>query len=225
VVIALLFGRDRAKAVPLYDLLERSDDHPLTREVRRLHPLVAALDPHARLPLLEICCPALQQLTASQRPPYLALLERLARADGVISPAEYCLTRLVAAHLAPPLQRQGGIYALPPLLGPAAVLLSALARFGHDEPAAQHNAMAAGAARLVERGASLPLLPIDQCGPAQLDDALQRLAQASPGLKRRVLDACAWTVAADGTVQAGEAELLRVVSMMLGCPMPPFAAT
>jgi hypothetical protein len=110
-----------------------------------------------------------------------------------------------------------------PLLGPASVLLSALARFGHGDAQAQRVALAAGAARLVERGDTLPLLPVEQCGPDQLDAALQRLFQANPALKRRIIDACAWTIAADGTVQAGEAELLRVVSMMLGCPMPPFA--
>ncbi len=223
VVITLLLGPDRAKAVPLMDLLERSGDHPLVREVRRLHPLIAKLDARARLPLLEISCPALQQLTASQRPAFLTLLNHLAKADGIISPTEYCLTRLVTAHLAPPPSSHGGIHALPPILGSASVLLSALVRFGHTDPQAQRDALAAGAARLVERGATLPLLPVDQCGPNQLDAALELLTKASPGLKRRVLDACAWTVAADGVVQPGEAELLRVVSMMLGCPMPPFA--
>jgi len=223
VVIALIMGPDRAKAVPLMDLLERSGDHPLVREVRRLHPLIAKLDARARLPLLEISCPALQQLTATQRPPFLALLNLLAKADGIISPTEYCLTRLVAAHLTPPSSNHGGIHALAPILGSASVLLSALVRFGHSEPQAQRDALAAGAARLVERGDTLALLPVNQCGPTQLDAALELLTKASPGIKRRVLDACAWTVAADGVVQPGEAELLRVVSMMLGCPMPPFA--
>jgi Zn-dependent protease with chaperone function len=223
VVIALLLGGDRAKAVPQMDLLERSGDHALVREVRRLHPLTATLDARARLPLLEISCPALANLSASQRTPFLTLLDHLARADGVVSPLEYCLTRLVTTHLAPPAVRSDGIHAMAPLLAPAAVLLSALARFGHQDPAAQRQALAAGAARLVERGATMSLLPVDQCGPAQLDTALARLAQASPGLKRRLMDACAWAVAADGTVQPGEAELLRVVGMMLGCPVPPFA--
>lgn len=223
VVIALLLGPDRVKTVPLIDLLERSGDHGLVREVRRLHPLVAGMDPRARLPLLEICCPALQQLTASQRPGYLALLHRLAKADGNVSPTEYCLTRLVMVHLAPPATGQSGIYALPPLMGPVSVLLSALVRFGHADLQEQRDALAAGAARLIQRGETIPLLPVSQCGPEALDAALQRLMQASPGLKRRILDACAWTVAADGTVQPVEAELLRVVSMMLGCPMPPFA--
>jgi Zn-dependent protease with chaperone function len=223
VVVALLFGTNQAKAVPLHDLLERSGDAALAREVRRLHRLVAGLGAGARLPMLEISLPTLQQLSPSQRTPFIVLLDRLARADGVIDPGEYCLTRLVAVHLAPPERGTGGIYAMPPLLEPMAVLLSALVRFGHHDPAEQRKAFAAGAARVVQRGETLGMLPVDACGPAALDSALARLVQASPGLKRRVLDACAWAVAADGVVQPTEAELLRVVGMMLGCPLPPFA--
>ena len=223
VVVALLCGSDRLKAMPLFDLLERAGDPALTKEVRRLHPFVATLDPRARLPLLEICCPALQQLSSSQRPPFLTLLDHLAQADGVISPTEYCLTRLISAHLAPLTTRPSAIYALAPLLDPAATLLSALAHFGPHDPAAKRAAFAAGAARLIERGTTLPMLTVDRCGPAALDAAMQRLSQASSGLKLRIIDACAWTIAADGLIEPNEAELLRVVSLMLGCPMPPFA--
>lgn len=224
VVIALMMGADRAKAVPLFDLLERANDQALVREIRRLHPLVASLPARARLPLLEICCPALQGLSASQRAPFLSLLNRLAQADGIISPTEYCLTRLVTLHLNPPVSGQATIHVLAPVLGPVSVLLSALVRFGHTDSARQQQAFAAGSTRLLSTGGTLTLLSVDQCGPTALDDALQRLTLASPGLKRRIIDACAWTVAADGTVEPGEAELLRVVSMMLSCPMPPFAA-
>nr|MBA3938174.1 hypothetical protein [Planctomycetota bacterium] len=58
-----------------------------------------------------------------------------------------------------------------------------------------------------------------------LDRALAGLALASSGIKRRVLAACAWCVAADGTVTVDEAELLRAVADCLGCPLPPFADT
>jgi len=54
-----------------------------------------------------------------------------------------------------------------------------------------------------------------------LDDALNMLAQASPPVKRRIIDACAHCVAADGIVQLEEAELLRAVAAVLDCPLPP----
>ncbi|HEY8965319.1 MAG TPA: TerB family tellurite resistance protein, partial [Candidatus Methylacidiphilales bacterium] len=57
---------------------------------------------------------------------------------------------------------------------------------------------------------------------ARIDAALDRLDQASPPLKRRILDACAAVVAADGQVLEWEAELLRAIADALDCPVPPF---
>ena len=59
---------------------------------------------------------------------------------------------------------------------------------------------------------------------ALLDDALERLAQVTPGCKRTLLEACADCIAADGKVTAREGELLRAVADALDCPMPPLLA-
>ena len=69
---------------------------------------------------------------------------------------------------------------------------------------------------------SLVLLPQDQCGINQIDAALNRLAQASPLIKKNLLEACIHTIGADGVILEGEAELLRAVADTLDCPMPPF---
>ena len=55
-----------------------------------------------------------------------------------------------------------------------------------------------------------------------MDDALNRLCQAVPQIKKNVLNACAQTVAADGVIQEMEAELLRAIADTLDCPLPPF---
>jgi hypothetical protein len=64
-------------------------------------------------------------------------------------------------------------------------------------------------------------LPAERCGLVQLDGALNELAQATPPLKRQVLQACAEYIAADGRVAIAEAELLRATADALDCPMPP----
>jgi hypothetical protein len=51
---------------------------------------------------------------------------------------------------------------------------------------------------------------------------LNRFNQASPPIKKIVLNACAHTIAADGMIQINEAELLRAIADSLGCPIPPF---
>jgi hypothetical protein len=52
-------------------------------------------------------------------------------------------------------------------------------------------------------------------------EALGRLATVAAKPKEEVLRACVATVARDGIVTVGEAELLRAVADGLGCPMPP----
>jgi uncharacterized tellurite resistance protein B-like protein len=66
------------------------------------------------------------------------------------------------------------------------------------------------------------LLPADECDLSNMDAALERLSQAVPQIKKNLLGACAQTVAADGVIQQGEAELLRAIADALDCPVPPF---
>jgi hypothetical protein len=55
----------------------------------------------------------------------------------------------------------------------------------------------------------------------QLDKALQQLAEIAPPLRRKLVDACAAAICADGRVNVEEAELLRGICDLLDCPLPP----
>ena len=68
----------------------------------------------------------------------------------------------------------------------------------------------------------MPFVPADRCDLPQVDEALNRLGQAVPQIKKNVLNACAQTVGADGVIQESEAELLRAIADTLDCPIPPF---
>jgi hypothetical protein len=99
------------------------------------------------------------------------------------------------------------------------VLLSVLARVGHDSELAAAGAVAQGA-----RAFGLPdtaILPADRCSFELLDRALISLREAAPDLKRHILDGAAACIAADREVRTSEVELLRAVSASIGCPMPP----
>jgi hypothetical protein len=106
----------------------------------------------------------------------------------------------------------------------ANVVLSALALVGHDDPGEAAKAHGLAASRLFGAGQGLALLPPDRCTLVQIDAALEKLALAVPLVKRKVLDACAFCVSADGLVNCPESELLRATSDALDCPMPPFIA-
>ena len=116
-------------------------------------------------------------------------------------------------------------YALKPLAPDCAVLLSALAYAGQEEPEKIELAFQQGAQPLSYAArVELSRVPAEQCDLAQVDAALNRLAQAAPQIKKNLLTACAQAVAADGLIQEMEAELLRAIADALDCPIPPFVA-
>jgi hypothetical protein len=57
---------------------------------------------------------------------------------------------------------------------------------------------------------------------APITTALQQLNLSSFKIKQTVVDACAHCAIADKTITVAEAELLRVVSLAMHCPLPPF---
>jgi Zn-dependent protease with chaperone function len=210
-----------------------ASDRALAQDVARLLPAVAARGAPAHLPILDLCLPSLRQLSASQRQDLLELVGRLQSGSGGRMGA-YCIATLLRTRLADPLQSatgSGTIQSVQPLWPKLHVLLSALARAGVADGAGAPGgdeqeallALRAAASRLIPDGGTSALLSAQECGAGALDAALSAIGQAAPGVKRRIVTACAWCVAADGVVTVAEAELLRVVCSCLGCPMPPFA--
>jgi Zn-dependent protease with chaperone function len=208
-------------------------DPGLAQDIARLLPAVVARGPAAHLPILDLCLPSLRQLSASQRVLFLELAGRLQAAAGGRM-GTYCIATLLRTRLDEQSQAAPGgaaIQSVQPLWLQLRVLLSALARAGVAASAGDPGgddqeavtAYRAGASRLLPDGAAGDPLTAQECGDGPLDAALLAINQAAPGVKRRIVSACAWCVAADGVVTVAEAELLRVVCSCLGCPMPPFA--
>ena len=126
-------------------------------------------------------------------------MQKLVGADGEIDLFEYVLQKIVLRHLephfAPARKPVIQYYSFKPLLPDCAVLLSALAYVGQDEPEKIQDAFQQGAQPLSQIAqAPLQLVPQDACELEQVDAALNRLALAAPQIKKNVLDACAQTV-------------------------------
>ena len=65
------------------------------------------------------------------------------------------------------------------------------------------------------------LLPRERITPEAAGDALDRLRELAPLAKALLIQAMFAAATADGTIQLGEAELLRVTGAVLDCPLPP----
>jgi uncharacterized tellurite resistance protein B-like protein len=199
----------------------------VSQETLRVLPDVQTVATHARLPLVDLALPGLRHLSPAQFQQFRAAVQKLVESDGEIDLFEYVLQKIVLRHLEPCFTqaRKPAIqyYSLKPLLPDCAVLLSALATLGQDEPDKVRFAFQQGAQPLSYAArVEIQLLPETECALEQVDKALNRLCQAVPQIKKNVLNACAQTVAADGVIQEMEAELLRAIADTLDCPMPPF---
>ncbi len=223
IIYALVIDRDPDSRKRQLEQLTRFGEAGIDRETRRLLPEVEGLDARARLPLVDMALPALRALSPSQYQAFKINVEALVAADDKIDLFEWTLQRVLLAHLRPhfenvrpPRVRFSSLARITP---ECSVLLSTLARVGSRSEAEIRAAFEQGASQLI--GIEPALLPPDRCGLAELDAALQRLAQAQPSCVQQLLTACAACIAADHKVTQAEGELLRAIADALACPMPP----
>jgi Zn-dependent protease with chaperone function len=230
VMYALLLSSDDSLRTTQLDGLASRVSRSISEKVAALYPDVSKTAAHARLPLVNIAFPALRQLTPGQFSQFSKALEWLIESDGEVDVFEFVIQKIVLRHLDSDFNgaRKEVVqyYTLKPLVPDCAVVLSALANVGSDNPDQNARAFATGAPFLrAPENSGLAFLPADQCGIEQLDAALNRLALAVPAIKKNLLEAAAQVVGADGVIQESEAELLRAVADTLDCPMPPLGVS
>ena len=191
----------------------------------RLYDAVKAMPQEYRLPLSEIAVSAMRGLTAAQYGDFCENTVYLVEADEEVDLFEYTLQRMIVRRLEPVFHKTKPaavqFHDISPLLPYCAELLSCLAYWGADEKSAAEKAFIKGAERL-GTGVSLRIAPTHACGLKMLDEALDNLVDASPAIKRRIIDAVVTCATIDGEITLEEAELLRVIADALDCPIPPF---
>jgi Zn-dependent protease with chaperone function len=225
-IYSLLLSPDDSVRARQLELLGRELEPAALGQVNELLPEVQSLEPHVKLPLIDLALPALRHLDLAEYHLFAQLVQDRIESDQSIDLFEYTLQKILFRHLRPyyePAPRTPRNYAsLGPLHREASVLLSALAHVGQEEAPGEAATFQRGAAFLDAADGAVQLLAGEARSLACVDAALDRLAQAAPSVKRNVLLACAQTVAADGQIHCREAELLRAIADALDCPIPPF---
>jgi Zn-dependent protease with chaperone function len=225
-IYALLLSGDADRRAAQLKLLGELVSEAMLAETGRTQVLVESLETAVRLPLVELCLPALRRLSAGQFDEFESVISALVSADGQIEIHEYALQHLVRRHLAPQYRRTRRpvvqYYVIKPLVPDLVVLLSVLAHAGNESAEEASRAFVSGLARLQVSGVDPHPLDLARANLAELDSALGRLAEAAPALRGQILQACVDAVAADGRLATREAELVRAVADALDCPLPPF---
>ena len=225
-VCALLLASEPSVHEKQFEVLASVTSEAMLNETARIWPEVQVMPVQAKIPSLDLALPALRRLPPEQFQQFRAAIGIIAASNAKYLFA-YMLQKIVARHLdtyfLPERRPATQFYALHPLAHDCGVLLSATAYAGQEDATELSAAFAKGAEYLGQAArCEIPLLPPDECDLSNMDAALERLSQAVPQIKKNLLGACAQTVAADGVIQQGEAELLRAIADALDCPVPPF---
>ena len=224
VIAALLLDRDvevRARQLQIVRVKMGGLSH---QETNQLAPLVEAQGPAARLPLIEIAGNTLQDLSPSQYETFREVVVELIKADEKIDLFEFVLQRVLLRHLDQHFHGHQPPKVLYPAIGgvrnEVSNLISALSHLGHADQADVKSAFdKASAAFAAEK--MLVLRARGECSLKQIGEALDKVAQSSPAVKKRVLKAATVSVMADGFVTIAEGELLRAIANSIDCPLPP----
>jgi hypothetical protein len=229
-IYAMLLSPDPALRDAQFAGLAQRVEPAIHQKTAALYPDVSSAATHARLPIVNLALGALRQMTPEQFGRFSPTLQWLIESDGKVELFEFVLQKIVLRHLT--LQFSGArppvaqYYTLKPLVPDCAVVLSALAHVGSADAAEIEKAFETGAPYLrAPDDGELTLLPREQCGVDKIDTALNRLTLAVPTIKKNLIEACVYTVGADGVIVESEAELLRAVADTLDCPIPPFVQT
>jgi len=222
VIFALLLDKNEEVRKVQMQALAETATPDIVALTNQLAPTVSRLDVRVRLPLVDMSLPALRAMAQSQYLEFSTAFQKLVAADQRLGLFEWTLHRILLRHLSPQFHQAAApriaYYGLQRLAQPCSVLLSTLAYAGND--------LAEARTAFTEASRHLPnvkieLLPTGQCGLQQLDQALNELAKVAAKHRERLIDACAAAICADEEVKIREAELLRGISDMLNCPMPP----
>ena len=187
--------------------------------VHTLSPGVRELGAPKRLPLLEMCLPALKSMSLAQYRQFKNTLLGLIRADARTELYEWCLYQLIRHYLDPEFiqvrasrPRHASLQKVAPQLR---IVLSVLAYEGSGETVAVFRL---GADALGFD--TMTLLPRDQCGVTAFSKAVNELADCYPLLKPRLLKAMALSAGADGSLSPVEREIIASMAAVMDCPVP-----
>lgn len=179
------------------------------------------LPPRLKLPLVELLIPVLKTMDKKAKTDLLAHALKLAKWDGKLSMFEICLYTLLKHSLAE-VKPQASKHVIKKigLVGyEMNVVVSCLVHMtGSNEQTKQE---------LYQRNINIlglkkhTLLEKQAIKPKQVYSTLSKLKGLSPMLKRSLMDVCGDIVLDDGIVRGSEYETLRLMSLLLACPMPP----
>lgn len=226
-IYALLTGCESDYRNAKFEILRKSlVPENIIEEVVVICDKLSELGQDIRLPLVELAVPSLLTLTSAAKRKFLMIIELLIQADKKFTLFEFTVQWMINKLLTEKENISGKIsfFSYAQVASDIHVLLNALAWAGNTGAFENaKKAFGAGLAKLPEiEDKKHVFLNEDDISYKNAGQSLNQLSRSSFKIKEAVINACAYCAFYDKTVTVSEADLLRVVSLALGCPLPPF---
>jgi len=217
---------ERIRTRQLGALRTQADSYVL-QALEKLLPMAGKITPEMRLPLIDLSLPALRFLSTDQYMTFRANIQILIEADNQIDVFEYALCRVLTRHLDPVFsgrskKRPVNYPTLQGLEKEISLILSVLARKGHDDPSQIVSAFQAAVNGITAPHGQFELFPEEKCSWDNLDVSLNKLAKGSFRVRKWVLAASLICLMYDKKITTEETELFRAIADNLDCPVPPW---
>lgn len=225
-VYSLLLSRAKQVRNRQLAYLEENMSEKSARVFEEIRGRIEKLPVRLRMPLVDLSLTALQQQSGKEYRNFKESVDQLIYADQDISVFEFALSRSLLRNLEPIFGKPQKIavlyYRIKHLIPHCLPLLAILAWFGNDNNSEQAAAdFAVGVEKLGIDPVSFPLPELPDNITQTFSDALDHLQTGSAPIKKRILEACAASVAGNHKITVQEAELLRAAADSLDCPIPP----
>jgi Zn-dependent protease with chaperone function len=224
VIVALLLAQNDIVMKSQLEAVVNARSAGLANAAAEMHAQIRDLGPAFYLPVVDLALPALKQAGSEAQVRLLTAVQAVIHADRRVSLFEFVIFTLLRWQFAPPAPPAPPKYkSLTDVRTEVMFLLSLMAyaggRRGADAQAQTEADFRAGAK---EAGfTELAPLPRNALGLDKAGEALARLRDLAPMPKAVLVKALFATVTADGTIRVIEAALMRTVSAVLDCPLPP----
>lgn len=219
--VLLLADTDTAREQQI-SLLSEAGVQGLELQVRQLFADVKNMSVEYRLPLLELCLPALKTMSEVQYGRLRALLIKVARADDGIDMFDWCLYQLVTHYLnssfgivkpSHPRYRK-----VAQVQKECCLIYSMLAREGHSDEGDAAAAYSHAAAYVGFEGTTI--LSVEDCKIEAFSAAVNKLCQCYPLVKPLVLKGLLECIRYDRELTSVEVEIVTSIAAAMDCPMP-----
>ncbi|MFT4553008.1 MAG: Zn-dependent protease with chaperone function [Chlamydiales bacterium] len=216
----ILLGKDKEIRKKQIEHLKNKADEEVVTELLTLLPAINDLKIEHRFPLINVGVPALQNLSPQQYDVFSENIIALINADNEVDLFEWSMEQFLLHHVGSKFKRPKiesiGNQHIDTLTEKCSNLMSAMIHFGVKQDFQKH------AWEKVQSELSAKINPISWSGQWRLlEEAITALKALNPVEKQRLLKACIASMYVDKQLPHEAVELLRVVSALLGCPLPP----